>query len=145
VGRVDGFHSVKQAAALLGVSQKTVRSWIHEKTLEAVWEDRGVGQSQWWIPMEAISRTLAKNQPEGHLEGFRGVEPVPQTPTNADVAQMIEAAVQNAVQGVVRTELDRFEARTEARADERDQRLMEVLRAVQNERRRSFFQRLFGM
>lgn len=57
---MEGHYSVKQAAAVLKVTTKTIRNRIASKELPAVWEDRGKGMSQWWIPIEAVNEAAFK-------------------------------------------------------------------------------------
>lgn len=130
---MEGHYSVKQAAEILGVSTKTIRNRITTGQLKAVWEDRGKGMSQWWIPMETINAATQTVE----------VVPVTRQISPAEVGQIIQMAVEEAVQ----KELTKFREEMDARADQRDQKLMEAIRMIQEERRerqKTWWQRLFG-
>ncbi|VBB08446.1 Hypothetical protein LUCI_3752 [Lucifera butyrica] len=114
-------YNIKQAAEVIGVSTKTVRKRIQSGELPAVWEDRGKGMSQWWIPMGAVQAAATT------LEAI----PVTRHLSPVEVAQMIQNAVREAVQ----QELENFREDMEIRSDQRDKKLMEAIRAIQEERR----------
>lgn len=130
-------YSVRQAAELLSVSVKTVRNRIANGQLEAVWVDRGAGMSQWLIPARALN--LPTTPPK--------ITPLANLPTPNEIAVLVNSAVQTAVRDVVRVEVENLKQDLENRADERDQRLMNVLREIQqqrHERSRSIWKRFFS-
>jgi excisionase family DNA binding protein len=91
VNVLEGHYSVKQAAEAMKVSTKTIRNRIASGELPAAWEDRGVGMSQWWIPIEALQ--IAATTVE--------VIPITRQLTPNEVGQI----VQNAVQAAIKQEL----------------------------------------
>jgi len=124
---LENHYTVKQAAEVLGVSPKTVRSRIANKELSATWEDLGRGMSRWQIPFSAIET------PDSSVQTIPLPLPKPLTPS--EISNVVHAAVQKAVQGVIQTELKQFRDDIEARADQRDEKLMQVIRILQENKK----------
>ncbi|SFM30979.1 helix-turn-helix domain-containing protein [Pelosinus propionicus] len=129
---MEGHLSIKQVADILKVSSKTVRSRISSGQLAAVWEERGKGMSCWQIPIDAV---------EAPSSGGEVLSLTKQLTSN-EIAKMVHTAVQNAVQGVVEKELVKIKNDIEGRADERDRRLMEVIRGIQERQRLPWWKKI---
>lgn len=135
---MEGYYSVKQAAEVLRVSTKTVRNRISNGELTAIWEERGKGMSQWQIPIAVVEAAASTT-----LEAI----PTTRQVSIEEVGRIVKGAVQDAVQEVVRGELERFKEELEERVEARDRKLLEVIRTVQEERRerpKGIWSRLFG-
>ena len=121
---MENHYTVKQAAEILGCSTKTVRSRIASKELFATWEDLGRGMSRWQIPCSIID-TPSDIQ----------TIPLSKPLTSTEIGNVVHAAVQSAVQGVIQTELRQLRDDMEARADQRDEKLMQVIRVLQENKK----------
>ncbi len=122
---MENHYTVKQAAEILGCSTKTIRSRIANKELFAVWEDLGRGMSRWQIPFSVID-----------TPSTLPTIPLSKPLTTAEIGNIVHTAVQNAVQGVIQNELQQFRDDMEARADQRDEKLMQVIRVLQENKKK---------
>ena len=134
---LENHYTVKQAAGGLGVSTKTIRSRIANKELFAIWEDLGRGMSRWQIPCSIIDTP-------SEIETIPLTKPLTPTLDFTEMGNLVHTAVQSAVQGVIQTELRQLREDMEARADQRDQRLMEVIRAVQGNKQIPWWKKILG-
>jgi len=124
---MEGYYSVKEAAERLGCSTKTIRTRIKNQTLEAVWEDRGRGMSQWWIPAAAINSATSTIE----------VVPVVKPLTTTEVRALFKEAVQEELEPL-RGEIQNLRAELESHYRRTDERLREATKS------RSFWTRLFN-
>jgi len=158
---MDGHYSIKQTAEILSINPATVRNWLKSGKITGVMEKRGKGMDQWWIPVNDVERALEAQQPqdtpEQEAKEVAAIAALPEvdasiTPVKrsftpeelAEIAKTVKVAALDAVQEVVRTELEEFREKLESRANERDQKLMEVIRSVQTAKQKTWVQRLLG-
>jgi hypothetical protein len=135
VNFMDGHYSVKQAAAAMHVSTRTIRNRITSGELPAVWEERGKGMSQWWIPI-AVVQTAATTTVE--------VVPVTRQLSPAELGQIVHTAVQNAVQEVVKTEIQQLRGELESHFRRQDERIREAL-TPKPEKKKGFWKKLLRL
>lgn len=129
---MDGHYSVKQTAEILKISTKTVRNRIASKELPAVWEDRGKGMSQWWIPMEAVNVATTT------------IEVVPMTRqlTPLELKETFKSAIKEEIEPL-KLEITQLRAELESHFRRTDERLREAIKPDQ-EPSKSFWARLFN-
>lgn len=131
---MDGHYSVKQTAEILKCSTKTVRSKIVNKTLPAVWEDRGKGMSQWWIPMEAVNIATSTID----------VIPVTRQLTPLELTETLKSAIREEI-APLKDEISQLRGELESHFRRTDERLREAIKPSPepNQEPKSFWARFF--
>lgn len=117
------YYSVKEAAEILGVTTKTIRNRIEKKELLAVFHDIGVGQSQYLIPKSAVNMAVSTME----------VVPLSRAVSVSEIVQAVKAQMmeENASLRSEMAEIKASQERIEESLAERDKRLLEVIRAIQ--------------
>ena len=127
---MEGFYSIKQAARAMRVSTKTIRNRIADKELPAVWEDRGAGMSQWWIPMAAIQAAATTVE----------VIPITRQLSPLEVGQIVQSAVQIAIKqelNPIQEEISQLRNELENHFRRQDEKIRETIKP------KSFWKKLF--
>lgn len=112
----EEYYSIKEAAKVLGVTDRTIRNRIDAKTLPAVWYDAGIGKSQWLIPIAAAIGN--------------DVTPLPRRFSLTE----IKLALKEEIRQELKQELDEIkhaQIRIENAINERDKKLIESIRLLQ--------------
>lgn len=133
---MEGYYSVKQTAEAMHLSQKSVRNYIKAGKIPGViWEERGQGMSQWWIPIEATEVAATATVDADVVQVTRQL-------SSAELGQIIQTAVQNAVQDVVKTEIQQLRVELDSHFKRQDERIREAIKPP-HEERKSFWRRVF--
>lgn len=130
---MDGHYSVKQTAEILKLSTKTVRNRIASGELTAVWEERGKGQSQWWIPMETVN--LATTTIE--------VVQVTRQLTPLELKETLKSAIREEIEPL-KEEITQLRAELENHFRRTDERLRETIKPKPDQEPKSFWLRFFN-
>jgi len=152
---VSGWTNTTAAGKALGVSPRTVRSYIHKGLLQGKVEGEGVRRT-WYVSIDSLNALRAQRIAEGGVEGFR-------EDAAEQVAEGIAEAMQNLSERLAEESARAAEYRTRLELTERtESSLREDLERVREERRkhqeeaerlraqleeersRGFWRRLFG-
>lgn len=114
---MDGHYSVKQTAQVLKVSTKTVRNRIASGELIAIWEERGKGMSQWWIPIESINVATTTID----------VIPVTRQLTPMELKEAFRSAIKEEIEPL-KDEITQLRAELENHFRRTDERLRETIK-----------------
>jgi len=144
---VGGWTNTTAAGKALGVSPRTVQSYIHKGLLQGKVEGEGVRRT-WYVSIDSLNALRARRIAEGDAEGFRGG-------SAENVAEGIAEAMQNLSERLAdeaaraaeyRTRLELTE-QAQSTLEEEAQRLREEnerLRVeLESERSKGFWRRLF--
>lgn len=131
----EDYYSVKECAEILGVTTKTIRNRIEDKRLQAVWYEIGPGQSQWLVSKEVIKAIVDKE-----VSTSRSVS-IPTIPPALIDEIKIQLRAENdtlrrelAEIRMAQMEIAATQTQIEKTLQERDERLMQIIRERQEER-----------
>jgi hypothetical protein len=125
----SGWVNTTAAAKALGVTPRTIQSYIHKGLLQGKVEGEGVRRT-WLVGIDSLNALRAQRISEGHVEGFRegNVE---------RVAEGIAEALQNLSERLAEESARAAEYRARLELTERtESSLREDLERVREERRR---------
>ena len=131
----EDYYSVKECAEILCVTTKTIRNRIEDKRLQAVWYEIGPGQSQWLVSKEVIKAIVDKEVSTSRAVSIPTIPPAlideikAQLRAENDVLRQELAEIRMAQMEIAATQ-----TQIEKTLQERDERLMQVIRERQVER-----------
>ena len=135
----DEYYSVRECAEVLGVNPKTIRNRIESKKIPAIWHEQGKGLSCWLIPKDAIDTIIESS------------EVVSTVPIPMNIIDELKAIVRAENDNIrlelkeLRQEVRQSQERLEKSLNDRDVKLMETIRTMQEVKQqpKSFWQKLF--
>jgi len=138
-GAVDksNYYSVKEAAEVLGVTTKTIRNRIDNKTLIAIFHDIGPGQSQYLIPKSSIDipTTITKDV----VQLSRAIS-VPELVQSIKGQLREEFAAEFSAIKTGQEEIKANQAQIVLAIKERDEKLIAAIRERQEQKKKSWWQ-----
>lgn len=128
------YYSVKETSERLGLSTKTVRNYIENKKLDAVWWEQGKGLSMWLIPRKSVEAIIESR-----------VSTVPTIPSAlADELKALRR--DNEATNARLAAIEQSQQRIETALKDRDTLLLQAIRERQNEsKEKSWLARLLGL
>jgi transposase len=142
-GETSGWITTKVAAAALGVTPRTIRTYIHEGELEGKVEQEGINK-RFLVSISSLEQLRVRRETEGKFRPQNRRDSAPEKPEGemAEVVRDLSARLEQraAEAAELRTRLE-LTAEAESTLKERVARLEAELEA---ERSKGFWRRLFG-